>query len=46
MDDAIMLAVKVVDGRMNKQMYVDNDEANAARREKLGLEIESIQESI
>ena len=45
MEDAIMLAQKVVDGRINKQTYVDNDETNAARREKLGLEIESIQES-
>ena len=46
MDDAIVLAQKVVDGKINKQSYVETDEANAAKREKLSQEIESIQESL
>ena len=46
MEDAISLAQKVVDGKMNKQSYVESDEANAAKREKLSQEIESIQESL
>jgi oligosaccharyltransferase complex subunit alpha (ribophorin I) len=46
MEDAITLAQKVVDGKMNKQSYVESDEANAAKREKLSQEIESIQESL
>lgn len=45
-EDAIHLAQKVVDGKMNKQTYVDNYETIAAKREKLALEIESIQESL
>ncbi|WP_395241789.1 hypothetical protein, partial [Salmonella sp. s51933] len=46
MEDAIILAQKVVDGKINKQNYGECDEANAAKREKLGLEIESIQETL
>ena len=46
MDEAITLAQKVVDGKMHKQTYVDQDEANAEKREKLSQEIENIQESL
>ena len=46
MDDAIILAQKVVDGKMNKQNYVESDEVLATKREKLGLEIENIQETL
>lgn len=46
MDEAIVLAQKVVDGKISKQNYVESDEANAAKREKLGQEIEAIQESL
>ena len=46
MEEAMNLAIKVVDGKMNKQTYIDSDEANAAKREKLSQEIESIQENL
>lgn len=46
MDDAIILSQKVVDGKMSKQAYVEAEETNAAKREKLSQEIESIQESL
>ena len=46
MEDAMNLAVKVVDGKMNKQSYIENDEAIGAKREKLSQEIESIQETL
>lgn len=46
MDEAIILAQKVVDGKINKQLYIEQDEANAAKREKLLMDIESIQETL
>ena len=46
MDDAIQLAIKVVDSKIGKEKYVEADQANATKREKLSQEIESIQESL
>ena len=46
MNEAIQFAQKVVDGKINKQAYIEADQANATKREKLSQEIESIQESL
>ena len=46
MNEAIQFAQKVVDGKINKQAYIEADQANATKREKLSQEIESIQDSL
>ena len=45
-DQAIIMAEKVVSGRMNKQTYVDNENTNKTKREKLTEEIDSIASSL
>jgi len=46
LDQAIAMAEKVVSGRMNKQTYVDNENANKTKREKLNSEIKVIAETL
>merc|ERR1739844_206472 len=45
-DQAIVMAEKVVSGRMNKQTYVDNENNNKAKRDKLTEEIDVIASSL
>lgn len=42
LDAAISLAEKVVNGRLSKQGYVESDNSNKAKRQKLSAEIESL----
>ncbi|XP_001636562.2 dolichyl-diphosphooligosaccharide--protein glycosyltransferase subunit 1 [Nematostella vectensis] len=42
LDQAIVMAEKVVNGRLNKQTYVDNENSNKQKRERLSGEIEAI----
>lgn len=46
LDQAIVLAEKVVSGRMNKTTYVENENTNKAKREKLSSEIKGIGETL
>jgi len=46
LDQAIAMAEKVVNGRMNKQTYVDNENSNKTKREKLSSDIKAIAESL
>lgn len=46
LDQAIAMAEKVVNGRMNKATYVDNESANKNKREKLSADIKGIAETL
>ena len=42
LDAAIVLAEKVVNGRLSKSSYVESEANNKAKRQKLSTEIESL----
>lgn len=46
LDAAIVLAEKVVSGRLSKPGYVESDNNNKAKRQKLSAEIESLAASL
>jgi len=46
LDQAIAMAEKVVGGRMSKQTYVDNENANKTKREKLSSDIKAVAETL
>lgn len=46
LDAAIVLAEKVVSNRLSKQAYVESDNSNKAKRQKLSAEIESLAVSL
>lgn len=43
LEQAILMAEKVVNGRMSKQAYVDGENQNKSKRQKLSGEIEAIE---
>jgi hypothetical protein len=40
------MAEKVVSGRLNKQTYVDNENTNKTKRQKLSSDIETIADTL
>lgn len=43
---AITLAEKLVNGKMNKQQYLDNEKSNTAKREDLDSKMEALRSSL
>ena len=46
LDGAIVLAEKVVNGRLSKPGYVESESNNKAKRQKLSVEIEAMAASL
>ena len=46
LDAAIVMAEKVVNGRMSKPGYVEGEASNKAKRQKLSAEIETMAASL
>ena len=43
---AITLAEKLVNGKMNKQQYLDNEKSNKSKREELDSKMEALRSSL
>ena len=43
---AITLAEKLVNGKMNKQQYLDNEKSNKSKREELDSRMEALRSSL